>query len=223
MVARVAAPDVVARPRSEFQHARCAASGRYRAPLRPHVRCSDPDLQRFQDAEQRVPDPPSLHQAEIDEAMSRTTPNRPFSTGRGSFAALAAIILFSLAPLAAARAAAAQVAEAWVHATPIEALGIWQSARLTAMGGLTVSSEDRFSRLNAYEYGMNPAGLLGLRDTSWAEQGSEYQSFDDGYYGESHSAVSRKSGVRGAVQQPRWAIGMDFIYASVNASRHDLI
>jgi hypothetical protein len=91
------------------------------------------------------------------------------------------------------------------------------------MGGLTVSAEDRFSRLNAYEYGMNPAGLLGLRDTSWAEQGSEYQSFQDGYYGENHSAISRKSGLRGAVQRERWALGLDFIYAAVNASRHDLI
>jgi hypothetical protein len=144
-------------------------------------------------------------------------------SGRGSFAALAAACLLALPPLAAARAAAAQVAEAWVHATPIEALGAWQSARLTAMGGLTVSSEDRFSRLNAYEFGMNPAGLVGLRDTSWAEQGSEYQDFDDGYYSESHSAIVRKSGIRGAVQHGQWALGLDFVYAALNASRHDQI
>lgn len=155
--------------------------------------------------------------------MSRSTPIRTIPSGRGSLAALAAVLVVSLTPLAVARAAAAQVAEAWVHATPIEALGTWQSARLTAMGGLTVSAEDRFSRLNAYEYGMNPAGLLGLRDTSWAEQGSEYQDFQDGYYGESHSAVSRRSGVRGAVQQGKWALGLDFIYAALNASRHDQI
>jgi hypothetical protein len=155
--------------------------------------------------------------------MSRPTPMRTLPSGRGSLTALFVVLLLSLMPLAAARAAAAQVAEAWMHATPIEALGTWQSARLTAMGGLTVSAEDRFSRLNAYEYGMNPAGLLGLRDTSWAEQGSEYQSFQDGYYGENHSAISRKSGLRGAVQRERWALGLDFIYAAVNASRHDLI
>ena len=111
--------------------------------------------------------------------MARSTPHRTLPSGRGSAVALVSILLLSLAPLMVARAAAGQVAEAWVHATPIEALGIWQSARLTAMGGLTVSAEDRFSRLNAYEYGMNPAGLLGLRDTSWAEQGSEYQDFAD--------------------------------------------
>ncbi|HYJ33382.1 MAG TPA: hypothetical protein VE326_09210 [Candidatus Binatia bacterium] len=155
--------------------------------------------------------------------MSRSTPHRTIPTGRGSAVAVVSALLLSLAPLMVARAAAGQVAEAWVHATPIEALDIWQSARLTAMGGLTVSAEDRFSRLNAYEYGMNPAGLLGLRDTSWAEQGSEYQDFADDYYGENHSAVSRKSGIRGAVQQTKWAMGVDLIYASLDASRHDLI
>src|SRR5688500_12590847 len=100
-----------------------------------------------------------------------------------------------LASLTAAGAAAAQVAEAWVRATPIEALGAWRSARLSAMGDLTVAAEDRFSRLNAYEYGMNPAGLLTARDTSWAEQGSEYQSFQDRYYGEEIGRAScRESG-----------------------------
>lgn len=153
--------------------------------------------------------------------MSRPKPTRT-SIHRGKVAALVlCTAILALAPLAAARAAAAQVAEAWVHATPIEAMGSWQSARLTAMGGLTVAAEDRFSRLNAYEYGMNPAGLLGLRDTSWAEQGSEYQSFDDGYYAESHSAIVRKSGVRGAIQRERWALGLDFVYGALNASRHD--
>lgn len=151
------------------------------------------------------------------------TPDPTLARRRGTIAMLAALLFLPIPPLTVARAAAAQVAEAWTHATPIEALGVWPSARLTGMGGLTVSSEDRFSRLNAYEYGQNPAGLLGLRDTSWAEQGSEYQDFDDGYYGESHSAVSRKSGIRGAVQNEKWAMGLDFLYASVNASRHDLM
>ena len=123
--------------------------------------------------------------------MTPATTNRTFLGGRHALAALA-VVAASWA--AAPHAAAAQVAETWVHATPIEAMGDRQSARLTAMGGLTVASEDRFSRLNAYEYGSNPAGLLGLRDTSWAEHGSEYQSFDDGYYAEDHSAIMRKSG-----------------------------
>jgi len=150
--------------------------------------------------------------------MTPTTTNRMFLGGRH---ALAALVVLAASWAAAPLAAAAQVAETWVHATPIEAMGIWQSARLTAMGGLTVASEDRFSRLNAYEYGSNPAGLLGLRDTSWAEHGSEYQSFDDGYYAEDHSAIMRKSGIRGAVQQERWALGLDVVYGAVNASRHD--
>ena len=83
-----------------------------------------------------------------------------------------------------------------------------------------MASEDRFSRLNAYEYGSNPAGLLGLRDTSWRRE-IQYQSFDDGYYAEDHSAIMRKSGIRGAVQQERWALGLDVVYGAVNASRHD--
>jgi len=135
---------------------------------------------------------------------------------------LAASVL-AVAPLAAAGPASAQVAENWVHATPIEALGVWHSARLTAMGNLSVSAEDRFSRLNAYEYGMNPAGVLSARDTSWAEQGSEYESFQDHYYGVDHSAYLRKSGLRGAVVQERWAIGLDFMYGAVTSSQHDLL
>ena len=155
--------------------------------------------------------------------MDRPTSIRPFRCGRSAAAVLAAALAFAGGSIVAARAAAAQVAEAWVRATPIEALGDWGSARLSAMGDLTVAAEDRFSRLNAYEYGMNPAGLLGLRDTSWAEQGSQYQDYDDGYYGERHSAVVRKSGVRGAIQTPAYALGLDFVYGSLNASRHDLL
>ena len=48
-----------------------------------------------------------------------------------------------------------------------------------------------------------------------------YQSFDDGYYAETRSAIMRKSGIRGAVQQERWALGLDVVYGAVNASRHD--
>jgi len=159
--------------------------------------------------------------------MSRTdtdsTSPHIVPSGRGLAILAAVTVILALAPLATARAAVAQVAEAWLHATPIEALSTWQSARLTAMSGLTVSTEDRFSRLNAYEYGRNPAGLVGLRDTSWAEQGSEYQDFDDGYYGENHSAITRKSGLRGAVQHTNWALGLDFVYAALSASRHDLL
>ncbi|HLQ65910.1 MAG TPA: hypothetical protein VK123_01615 [Candidatus Limnocylindrales bacterium] len=141
-------------------------------------------------------------------------------------AALAAMVgaaVLVVAPLAAASPAAAQVAEAWVRATPIEALGVWHSARLTAMGDLTIASEDRFSRLNAYEYGMNPAGLLSARDTSWVEQGSEYEKYEDTYYDQSNSAHMRKSGIRGAAVKDRWALGADVVYGAISASRHDLL
>jgi hypothetical protein len=156
-------------------------------------------------------------------AMSAVRTMTPSAARRPIAWLVVAAAVLALAPLAAAGPAAAQVADAWVRATPIEALSIWSSARLSAMGDLTVASEDRFSRLNAYEYGMNPAGLLSARDTSWAEQGTEYESFHDRYYDESHSAVMRKSGVRGAVVGERWALGLDFVFGAVTASRHDLL
>jgi hypothetical protein len=155
-------------------------------------------------------------------------PSQPVISRRGrrpaaALAAVAAGAVLVVAPLAAASPAAAQVAEAWVRATPIEALGVWHSARLTAMGDLNVATEDRFSRLNAYEYGMNPAGLLSARDTSWAEQGSEYEKYEDTYYGDSHSAFMRKGGVRGAAVTSKWALGGDVVYGAISASRHDLL
>ncbi len=144
------------------------------------------------------------------------------STLRAPLATLGAVaIALAVAPLVAASPAGAQVADAWMHATPIDALLTWPSARLDAMGDLHVATEDRLSRLNAYEYGRNPAGLLSARDTSWVEEGSHYEDFNDHYYGEDHSAVHRKTGIRGAVNQGNWALGVDFVYGSVTASRHD--
>jgi hypothetical protein len=153
---------------------------------------------------------------------ARSLSPRLLPSAGGSLAALVALAaVLAVAPLAAAGPAVAQVADAWARATPIEALGPWHSARLGAMGDLSVSTEDRFSRLNAYEYGSNPAGLLGARDTSWAEQGSEYESFQDRYFGFSHSAIARKSGIRGAVKRENWGLGLDVVYGAVTASRHD--
>ena len=158
--------------------------------------------------------------------MSARTPaivreNAPASFRTPLATLIAAAIALAVAPLVAASPAMAQIADAWMHATPIDALMIWPSARLDAMGDLRVSTEDRLSRLNAYEYGRNPAGLLSARDTSWVEEGSHYEDFNDHYYGEDHSAVHRKTGVRGGVHQGNWALGADFVYGSVSASRHD--
>ena len=126
------------------------------------------------------------------------------------------LALFGAAP------AGAQVAETWLHATPIEALPGWRSARLLAMGDLRFAADDRSYRFNSFDYGGNPAGLLGARDTSWVEQGSEYADFYDEYYGQSHSAILRRSGFRGAFDGTRnWALGAEFTYSSVLASRHD--
>ena len=144
--------------------------------------------------------------------------------GRPSLAALgilAAILL--TAPWAGVAQASAQVSEAWLHATPIEALSGWRSARLVAMGDLHVAVEDPFQQLNAYDFSDNPAGLLDARDSSWVEQGSAYDGFHDRYYGVSHSAISRRGGVRGAVRSEGYVLGLDFLYGSMSASRHDLI
>lgn len=131
---------------------------------------------------------------------------------------------FAVALLASTLAApaAAQVAETWLRATPIEALGPWPSSRLLAMGDMRLAADDRTYRFNSFDYGANPAGLLGARDTSWVEQGSEYSDFNNEYYGQAHSAVLRRSGVRGAIDGSRnWALGAEFVYSTLVSSRHD--
>lgn len=149
-------------------------------------------------------------------------PRRPRRPLR-AVAILAATTL-PLLCLARTAPASAQIAETWLHATPIDAYSGWSSARLEAMGGLEVASEDPFHGLNAYDYSDNPAGLLAARDTSWVQQGTQYQDFEDGYYGEAHSAVQRLGGLRGSVKQSdKWALGLDVTYSSVSASRHDIL
>jgi hypothetical protein len=116
----------------------------------------------------------------------------------------------------------AQIADTWLHATPIEARGGWRSTRLLAMGDLQLAAAEGFDRLNPFDYGNNPAGLLGARDTSWVEQSSEYQDFENSYYGQFNSAVLRRSGARGAVRGGGvWALGVEVAVASVSASRHE--
>ena len=119
-------------------------------------------------------------------------------------------------------AAQAQVAETWLHATPIEASDTWRSSRLLSMGDLSLTPDERAYRFSAFEYGGNPAGLLGSRDTSWVEQGTEYADFHNEYYGQAHSAIVRRSGFRGAIDaSKKWALGVEFTYSSLLTSRHD--
>ncbi|HEX7079135.1 MAG TPA: hypothetical protein VF363_12000 [Candidatus Eisenbacteria bacterium] len=139
-------------------------------------------------------------------------------------AVLVAASTLPLFGMAASAPASAQIADAWVTATPIDAYGGWRSARLEAMGGLRVAAQDRFMGLNAYDYSNNPAGLRSARDTSWVQQGSQYQGFEDHYYGEAHSALQRQGGFRASVKgSEKWALGVDFDYSSVTASRHDML
>ena len=132
-------------------------------------------------------------------------------------------LTIALLALLCAGPAGAQVAETWLHATPIEALENWRSSRLLAMGDLRLAPDDLTYRFNSFDYGGNPAGLLGARDTSWVEQGSDYADFNDSYYGQSHSAVLRRSGFRGAIdgEARSWALGAEFTYSSLHTSRHD--
>jgi len=139
---------------------------------------------------------------------------------RTSYPTPTSLTLAFLALLCAAPAGA-QVAETWLHATPIEALADWRSSRLLAMGDLRLAADDRSYRFNSFDYGGNPAGLLGARDTSWVEQGTDYADFHDSYYGQTHSAVLRRSGFRGAVDGTKWALGAEFTYSSLLSSRHD--
>ncbi|MGE5177270.1 MAG: hypothetical protein ACM3JJ_12975 [Hyphomicrobiales bacterium] len=138
-----------------------------------------------------------------------------------AIAGVGGLFLFALAPAAPAQA---QIAQTWLRDTPIDAYTGWSSARLEAMGGLRVAAEDPFEGLNAYDYSDNPAALLGARDTSWVQQGTEYVGSEDSYYGKAHSAMRRQSGFRGSVKgSERWALGLDVGYNSANASRHDML
>ena len=118
--------------------------------------------------------------------------------------------------------ASAQVTEAWLRYTPIEAYAGQRSTRLAAMGGIEVAVPDEQNPINAYHYGDNPAALLGARDTSVVEIPLGYQEFDDQYYGLNHSAIGRGAGVRSEFRpSKKWAMAAEMLYGAAEASRHD--
>src|ERR1700741_1113313 len=124
--------------------------------------------------------------------------------------------------LLVAAAPPAQVAATWRHPAPIEASDTGRSSRLLAMGDLSLAADGQSYRFNSFEYGGNPAGLLGSRDTSWVEQGTEYADFHNEYYGQAHSAVLRRSGFPGSGgASEKWAPGVASPYSSPLTSRHD--
>ena len=127
-----------------------------------------------------------------------------------------------LAWLGTAATASAQVTDAWLRYTPIEAYAGQRSVRLAAMGGIQVAVPDDHTPINAYHYGDNPAALLAARDTSVVEIPLAYEEFDDQYYGLNHSAIGRGLGIRSEFRPSReWAMAAQFLYGAANSSRHD--
>src|SRR5689334_12409446 len=106
-----------------------------------------------------------------------------------------AILVAALAvPCLTPATASAQVADAWLRATPIDVFAGMRSTRLDAMGGLEVSTEDDQSLIDPFHYSENPAGLLVGGDSSMVRLPYSYQDFSDTYYDKSHSAVQRGIG-----------------------------
>ena len=151
------------------------------------------------------------------DSAARKRVTHPFRRSR--FAGSAVL----LGVVAAAAPAAAQVTEAWLRYTPVEAYAGQRSTRLAAMGGIEAAVPDDQIPINAYHYGDNPAALLQARDTSIVEVPASYQEFDDRYYGYSHSAIGRGAGFKSEFRPSRkWAMAAEFVYGSADASRHDL-
>ncbi len=122
-----------------------------------------------------------------------------------------------------ARPAAAQIADAWLRYTPVEAYAGMHSTRLQGMGSVEVAVEDDQSLIDPYHYGRNPAALLVSGDTSVVVIPTSYQGFNDRYYGLSHSAVGRGAGFHGEFRpSQRWGMAADVDYGALAASRHDL-
>jgi len=65
--------------------------------------------------------------------------------------------------------AAAQVVEAWTHASTVDPSGSPFSARLQAMGSLQTAVEAPQDRISTYGFSKNPAGLLSDEDSSTVE------------------------------------------------------
>jgi hypothetical protein len=139
---------------------------------------------------------------------------------------LHAFVCCSLLLLTAAaflvRPARAQVVDAWLHYTPLDAYAGQASTRLRGMGAIEVAAWDDQARIDSYGYGRNPAGLLRSRDSSVVETPFSYGDFEDQYYGQSHSAVQRGAAGHGEFRPGgKWAIGVDIDYSSVTASRFE--
>ncbi len=131
-------------------------------------------------------------------------------------------VLFLAASLCAVPARA-QVADAWLRYTPIDAYAGVGSSRLEAMGGIEVATQDDQSLFDPYHYGHNPAGLLLARDSSVVRVPIGYSDFSDAYYGFNQSAVGRGAGLHAEFRpRPKWGIGFDLDYGSLDASRNDL-
>jgi hypothetical protein len=130
--------------------------------------------------------------------------------------------LLLLTGLIFVRPARAQVVDAWLHYTPLDAYAGQASTRLRGMGAIEVATWDDQVRIDPYGYGRNPAGLLRSRDSSVVETPFSYADFEDQYYGQSHSAVQRGVSFRGEFRPGgKWAAGVDIDYSSINSSRHE--
>ena len=159
----------------------------------------------------------------MQDPMNGTTPRRnPGARARGARRPTTPLLLATLALLLPG-SAAAQIAEAWLHATPVPPEVQPFSARLEAMGGLEIAIEDEQNHIDAYQYSNNPAGLYAYQDSSVAEQYSRYDQVRQRYFGQSHSAQLRGSAVRGIVRHgTSWSLGIEGAYGMIDADRHDL-
>jgi hypothetical protein len=100
------------------------------------------------------------------------------------------------------RPATAQIADAWLRYTPVDAYAGGKSSRLAAMGGIEVAVPDDQGLFDPYHYGGNPAALLMARDTSVVLIPTGYSDFDDGYWGFNQSAVGRGAGLHAEFRPP---------------------
>lgn len=133
----------------------------------------------------------------------------------GLFATLLLLLLPGSSP--------AQIAETWLHATPVPSHVTPFSARLEAMGGLELAVEEEQTRIDAFTYSDNPAGLFAAQDSSLLEQYSRYDQSRQQYYGQTHSAQLRGSAARAIVRHGEgWSLAIDGSYGLVSANRHDL-
>jgi hypothetical protein len=158
------------------------------------------------------------------DSMNDTSSDRRSSAGpwRALTIRILPILLAAGAWLPAQRAEA-QVASTWLRGSTLNADMRPFSARLEAMGGLTISVEDPENRIDAYRYSDNPAGLFFDADSSELEQYSRYDHQRQSYYRVSHGEEGRESSVRAVVRSGRsWTLALDADLGAFNSSQHDL-